>query len=397
MRLPTIIALCLLFLAPLHAQQVATSEQTAAKPEGKSLFGKVSTAFTAPLHPVIKGIVAGGGLGLGLGYDVPTSSRWETSAEAVATYRRYWSAQLETAYRGDHGRVGAYARIREMPQLSYFGSGIQSDVANRRNFLMRDPVVGAVASARLSDWVSAGVRVEELWPDLGPGASSQHPSVEDRFTAIDAPGLNAQPRFGRTRDSPISRHRRASVRDSTRADGTASVTHCSKISSSTGSASLGWTLRVDTSSRCSAPTTGSRFTAGSPRLTRGLAIPCRSTCSPPSAAPARFAASARTSSDPTAAGHASRIRQFPVSRPESAAAPGRLSRPLRGPFDASVFFDAGKVTPRPADLNLSGLKHDYGFSISVMRGGNTALRSDFAFGSGEGTKIVVSFGLIDER
>jgi hypothetical protein len=71
--------------------------------------------------------------------------------------------------------------------------------------------------------------------------------------------------------------------------------------------------------------------------------------------------------------------------------------PVWGPFDASVFFDAGKVTPRPADLNLSGLKHDYGFSISVMRGGNTALRSDFAFGSGEGTKIVVSFGLIDER
>jgi len=55
------------------------------------------------------------------------------------------------------------------------------------------------------------------------------------------------------------------------------------------------------------------------------------------------------------------------------------------------------VTPRPADLNFSDLKHDYGFSISVMRGANTVARTDFAFGSGEGTKIIVSFGLIDER
>ena len=71
--------------------------------------------------------------------------------------------------------------------------------------------------------------------------------------------------------------------------------------------------------------------------------------------------------------------------------------PVWGPFDASVFIDAGKVTPRPADLNFSDLKHDYGFSISVMRGVNTVARTDFAFGGGEGTKIIVSFGLIDER
>ncbi len=157
MRLPGVIALCLLFLAPLRAQQVPAPEP-AAKPQEKSTFGKVSNIFNRPLHPVIKGIVAGGGLGVGLGYDIPTTGRWETAAQAVVTFRRYWSAQLETAYRGDHGRVGAYARIREMPQLSYFGPGIQSDVTERTNFLMRDPVVGVVASARLSDWMSAGVR-----------------------------------------------------------------------------------------------------------------------------------------------------------------------------------------------------------------------------------------------
>jgi len=41
--------------------------------------------------------------------------------------------------------------------------------------------------------------------------------------------------------------------------------------------------------------------------------------------------------------------------------------PVWGPFDASVFVDGGRVANRPADLNLTGLKHNYGFSMSVMR------------------------------
>ena len=97
-----------------------------------------------------------------------------TSGRDISTY---WSAQLESGYRGDHGESPP-TPDREIPQLSYFGPGPQSDVGDRTNFLMRDPVVGAVASARLGDWVSAGVRAEELWPDLGPGASTQHPSIE---------------------------------------------------------------------------------------------------------------------------------------------------------------------------------------------------------------------------
>ena len=398
MRMPAVIALCLLFLAPLHAQQVPTSEQAAAKPEGKSLFGKVSNVFNAPLHPVIKGIVAGGGLGVGVGYDVPTSSRWETVAQAVVTYRRYWSAQLETAYRGDHGRVGAYARIREMPQLSYFGPGTESDVANRTNFLMRDPVVGAVASARLGDWMTAGVRVEELWPDLGRGASTQHPSVEDPFTAIDAPGLNAQPRFGRYQGF-------ADIQ--TPASGGQGLNQGGRYR-------IGYALfhdqqfdrfsftRLDVEAR-------HKFAVFGPhrRLTlhgwmaatdtrAGNTVPFYLQPSLGGTGQIRSVGEEFIGSD----GSRGTLRGFDNFRFRDLnllllQADYRV--PVWGPFDASVFIDAGKVTPRPADLNFSDLKHDYGFSISVMRGANTVARTDFAFGGGEGTKIIVSFGLIDER
>src|SRR6185436_16567187 len=50
---------------------------------------------------------------------------------------------------------------------------------------------------RLADWISAGLRAEEIWPDVGSGVSAQHPTLEDRFAEVDAPGLSAQPRFGR--------------------------------------------------------------------------------------------------------------------------------------------------------------------------------------------------------
>ncbi len=397
MRLPVTIALCFLFLAPLRAQE-APAPEPAAKPEEKSSFGRVSNIFSRPLHPVIKGIVAGGGLGVGVGYDFPTSSRWETVAQAVVTYRRYWSAQLETAYRGDHGRVGVYGRIREMPQLSYFGSGIQSDVADRTNFLMRDPVVGAVASARLGDWMTAGVRVEELWPDLGRGASEQYPSVEDRFTAIDAPGLNAQPRFGRYQafadlQTPASdgqglnqggRYRigYALFHDQqfdrfsfTRLD--LEARHKFAVFGSHQRLTLhGWIAATDTRAGNTVPFYMQPSLGGTGQL--------------------RSVGEEFIGSD----GSRGTLRGFDNFRFRDLnllllQADYRV--PVWGPFDASVFIDAGKVTPRPADLNLSGLKYDYGFSISVMRGVNTVARTDFAFGGGEGTKIIVSFGLIDER
>jgi len=106
MRLLPVIALFSLLLAPLQAQQVSAPEPPEAKPDEKSLFGKVSNIFNGPLHPIIRGVVAGGGLGVGLSYDFPTSGRWETVAQTVVTFRRYWSAELETAYSGGRGRVG---------------------------------------------------------------------------------------------------------------------------------------------------------------------------------------------------------------------------------------------------------------------------------------------------
>jgi outer membrane protein assembly factor BamA len=66
--------------------------------------------------------------------------------------------------------------------------------------------------------------------------------------------------------------------------------------------------------------------------------------------------------------------------------------PLWSSFDATVFADAGKVTPRREDLDLSDLEHDFGFSLSAMKGGATAVRVDVGMGGGEGVRVFLTLG-----
>jgi outer membrane translocation and assembly module TamA len=55
-------------------------------------------------------------------------------------------------------------------------------------------------------------------------------------------------------------------------------------------------------------------------------------------------------------------------------------------FETAVFYDAGKVTARSQDLNLKGLRDDYGFGVRFHGPLVTPLRIDFAHGS-EGLSI----------
>jgi hypothetical protein len=54
--------------------------------------------------------------------------------------------------------------------------------------------------------------------------------------------------------------------------------------------------------------------------------------------------------------------------------------------------DAGKVTTTRSDLDLTNLKHDYGFALSVMKGDLTAIRLHVGFGGGEGYHVFITLG-----
>ena len=56
-------------------------------------------------------------------------------------------------------------------------------------------------------------------------------------------------------------------------------------------------------------------------------------------------------------------------------------------MDTAVFYDAGKVTPRPGDLDFNGLKSDYGFGVRFHGPFLTPLRVEVAK-SPEGARLV---------
>ena len=58
-------------------------------------------------------------------------------------------------------------------------------------------------------------------------------------------------------------------------------------------------------------------------------------------------------------------------------------------IDTAVFYDAGKVTARRADLDFTGLTTDYGFGVRLHGPFDTPLRIDVARSS-EGTRLVMS-------
>jgi outer membrane protein assembly factor BamA len=62
------------------------------------------------------------------------------------------------------------------------------------------------------------------------------------------------------------------------------------------------------------------------------------------------------------------------------------------PFlNAVLFYEVGKVAPRASDLSFSGLRRDYGFGVRLGSTRSVALRTDVAFGSGEGTRLIMRF------
>lgn len=377
----------------------ATAQTQTAAPErgqdaaGSSLGKKVGNVFSQPLHPVVKGVASGGGIGAGIAYDFPRKRGWETSTEAVMTINGYWSTLLSTEYRTRRGSVEAYGRVRDMGQLAFFGPGTNSLADDRTHFGMREPIVGVLTSYRLSPWITVGARAEEIWPDLRGGTSSRFPSIETRFGDPDAPALSDQPRFGRYQafieaisdagpagaryqggrsrmtfdiydDQQLDRFNFRRLDLETKQQFTLFGPHRLLTLH-------GWVSTTDTSNGNDVPffmqyTLGGR---GNLRSVHEHLIGSDGT-------------------DATLRG----FRTFRFRDRHLVLLQAEYRWPLWGPIDATVFMDAGKVTNRRSDLNLSDLKRNYGFSLNVVRGSGTVVRMDVGFGGGEGVHLFWTFG-----
>lgn len=394
MKLHGFALICGMLLVAATPGYAQNTEPPASEPPVEASFSrKVSSAFNGPLHPLMTSVAPGAGMGVGLGYNFPARGRWQTTTQAIVTVKRYWKAELGTAYRGDRVQFEGYARLRELKEVSFFGLGMDTVRGDRTNFRLRDPVIGVVGSVRLAPWMAVGGRIEELWPDVGSGRSTKYPTTEARFGEDEAPGLTEQPRYGRYQGFV-----------ELQAPG-----HIGQALNQGGSYRIKYGIfqdqQVDRFTFSRLDIEGQhRFTLFGPhrRLTlhgwvattqtnAGQEVPFFLQPSLGGRGQLHSVGEDLIGSDGSQ-GTLRGFRNFRFRDRHLLLLQAEYRVPVWGPLDASVFVDAGKVARRPADLDLSGLKHNYGFSLSLMKGSTAVARADIGFGGREGVKISVIFG-----
>ncbi|MGQ0647085.1 MAG: hypothetical protein ACT4P7_05910 [Gemmatimonadaceae bacterium] len=398
------LTLAMLFSVSLEAQDPEKGKAPASasgwepSPVVKSTLRSIAASFQRPLHPLLHGVVPGGGVGAGIGYKAPLSSPWVAEASAVATVRRFWSVQAGAGYRGERAKVETYARSRDMPELSFFGPSPDSRLGDRTSFRLRERVLGALGSVRVAPWMRVGGRVEELWPDVNRGRESGLPSIEDRFDEARVPGLATQAREARY-EAFIDLDVPAALGEALHQGTQYRMAYA--IFSDRESERFSF-RRLEIEAR-------QRFALFGPyrRLTlHGLVSTIDADVGhdvpfylQPTLGAKGYLRSVHDDllgSDGTRATLRS-FRDYRFRDRHLLLLQAEYRIPIWGLVDATAFADAGKVTSRRGDLGLGGLKRSYGVSLSIMRRTSTAARVDVAVGGGEGARVLLSFGGGDRR
>jgi hypothetical protein len=241
--------------------------------------------------------------------------------------------------------------------------------------------------------VAVGGRLEEIWPRVDGGSHPSHASIETLFGEADAPGLSEQPRFGRYQaflqvtnppadgwgfdqggayrvsydlydDQELDRfdfHR-------VELEGRQTLAGFRPYHTITF---RGWVSTAEPAAGRQVPFYLQRTIGGMSNL-RSLHD-----------APLGGDATAGTLRAFT--NHRFRDNHLMLLQSEY-----RLH--VWGPIDATVFAEAGKAVSRRSELDFGDLKTDYGFSLSMVRAGNTLARGDFGFGGEGGMRLFLSFG-----
>ena len=369
----------------VHAQDTR-AEEIAAKQKEKAAqaapyqptkFEKIMTRveenFVSPpsgIYPVLGSVYSGGGFTPGLGYRRFYARRAVWDVVGLYSFKNYKSIQFgtRTPWTG-RGKWMLDARTGwfDAPQVGYYGTGMDQ-TQPRANYRLQQGYAALTASLRPSRWtrLQGEVAYEAYDTEEGKGSA---PSIETIYTPDTAPGLGASPTFVRTegmaaidwRPSPLYARKGGLYAvtltnfgdiDETfsfqRLDGEV-VQHLPILREN-------WviSLRARVQTVLDSGDTVPYFLL--PQLGGGRTLRAYST--------GRF-----------------RDRHSLLSSAEFRWIPNRLG------MDMAVFYDAGKVTNRRADLDFEDMAHNWGIGARFHGPSSTVLRIELARGS-DGLKLV---------
>lgn len=324
-------------------------------------------------------LTRGAGMAFGAGWRQHfASDRLLFDATAVGSVRGYLTGRVELRLprlAGGRLQAGTRARYRSFPQEDYFGLGHDSEKDARVNYRLSETEVAGFAIYRPTRWLSAGGQVAHLSPTIGAGTDSRYPSIETRFDESTAPGLSRQPAFLET----------------------------------------GGMLEADFRDRPNNPKSGGRYSILVARYDDkdGPAYDfTRTTIVAEHHVPifdkkrvfsvralATVLGAATGGAVPfyymPAFGGRDTVRGFLDYRFRDGAW-ALLNAEYRweavSGVEMAMFYDVGDVKPRVGLLSLRDVRTSYGLGVRFHSTSSIFMRTEVAFGSGEGTRAFVAFG-----
>ena len=168
-----------------------------------------STFRSRPFHFVAQSIVPGSGVGGGGRYSKDLNEKGgaqdQLQATSVITIRKFWLAELKFSSQrsidrdwnksGESLGINIYARNRSLPSMTFYGLGPNTNVNNSVKFSQRDTSAGIEVTTPFPElsWLSAGGKLEGLWPDIGAVTGANVVSIQQVYNDQSAPGLTTQP------------------------------------------------------------------------------------------------------------------------------------------------------------------------------------------------------------
>ena len=321
----------------------------------------------------------GGGMAFGAGYRQPINDRrvvFDVNGAITTKGYKVGTAQVSLPrLLGDYLTVTGRVRYRYFPQEDYFGIGPDSQKANRTNYLLEENEYAGIAALRIVPWLTWSSKVAHVSPRIGAGTDRLYPPIGDLFTDATAPGLDRQPDFLET----------------------------------------GTMLEVDTRDQAGNPRSGTYITLLGARyrdlddfgydfsrvggeIQYYLPVFDKKRVFAVRGAFNRYdpaAGSAVPFYYMLPVGGKDSIRGFTDFRFRDLTAV-LLNAEYRweafAGLDMALFYDLGDAAHDWDDLSFSDLKHSYGIGLRFNTYRSIFMRTEVAFGSGEGTRFFVAFG-----
>ena len=358
--------------AEMIAERQAAKAEVAA-PEEPSVAGaafqKVQTVLLESpggWYPLAGSVRSGGGLALGGGYRTYYRGNAYLDVHGLYSIRGYKRVEVRTRSVADQPareRVGFTLRAgwRDLTQLAFYGTGMETAVGDRTSARVRHTYAGGALRARPHRWIRLRAEADVERYVLGAGHGT-HPSIETAHAAPAGPGLGAPLSFARV-------------------GGTAAFDSRSSPGYTKTGGYYGATLQawVDRAAAHSFERLDVDLVQHVPLLRETWVLAFRgrleSILDDEDVVP--FYLLPALGSGDTLRGYATdrfRDRHALLLSAEWRWAPNRHF------FDMALFVDAGKVAARRADLDLRGLRTNWGIGARFHGPSSTALRVEVAKG-----------------